>query len=219
VGKRTKIEQGSGNVFADIGLPDPEEALAKAEVARQINRIIADRELTQLQAADVLGIGQPRVSELKRGRLAVFSLEKLIDFAKRLGNEVKISITPSPRPAVKVLTATAQGSASSIGSLSRGRSLAESKTVHLRSLKVSGVQQNVAGTTGAAVYISRAFVDRPLIRQFVRIGAGQGHSISRSARNELRSPEFTISAGLDQYPVFGRMPQTDNAQAPIHRNT
>ena len=103
--KRIKVEEGSGNVFADIGLPNPEEALAKAEIARRVNRILADRGLSQVQAGAVLGIPQPRVSDLVRGRLAKFSLEKLIDFAKRLGNDIEIRIKPSQKPHLKVRTA------------------------------------------------------------------------------------------------------------------
>src|SRR5438105_4663735 len=80
--RRTKVEEGSDNVFADLGLTNPEEALAKADVAREIIRIISERKITQVKAADLLGIGQPRVSELKRGRLSLFSLERLIEFAK-----------------------------------------------------------------------------------------------------------------------------------------
>src|ERR1035441_7166478 len=75
--RKTRVEEGSYNVFADIGLPNPDEALAKADVAREINRIVSERRLTQLEAGNLLGIGQPRVSQLKRGRLGDFSLEKL----------------------------------------------------------------------------------------------------------------------------------------------
>src|ERR1035441_9431789 len=88
--RKIEVEDGSDNVFADIGLPNPDEALAKADVAREINRIVSERRLTQLGAGKLLGIGQPRVSQLKRGRLGDFSLEKLIEFAKALGNEVEI---------------------------------------------------------------------------------------------------------------------------------
>ena len=70
VRRTIKVEEGSDNVFADIGLPNPDEALAKADVAREINRIVSERRLTQLEAGHLLGIGQPRVSQLKRGRLA-----------------------------------------------------------------------------------------------------------------------------------------------------
>lgn len=102
VRRATKVEEGSDNVFADIGLPNPDEALAKADVAREINRIVSERRLTQLEAGRLLGIGQPRVSQLKRGRLADFSLEKLIGFAKALGNQVEIVIKPAPDPRIKV---------------------------------------------------------------------------------------------------------------------
>ena len=105
VQRATKVEEGSDNVFADIGLPNPDEALAKADVAREINRIVSERRLTQLEAGSLLGIGQPRVSQLKRGRLADFSLEKLIGFAKALGNQVEIVIKPAPDPKIKVWVA------------------------------------------------------------------------------------------------------------------
>jgi predicted XRE-type DNA-binding protein len=101
----TPIEVGSGNVFADLGLPNPEEALAKAEIARLIARSIRERGLNQLEAAKVLGIRQPRVSALTRGRLAPFSLEKLLEFARKLGLDVEISVRRSAEPHLKVLTA------------------------------------------------------------------------------------------------------------------
>jgi predicted XRE-type DNA-binding protein len=100
--KRVRVEEGSGNVFADIGIPNPDEALAKAEIARRINHMLADRKLSQVEAGKILGIPQPRVSDLARGRLGKFSLEKLIDFAKRLGNDVELRMTPSRTPRLRV---------------------------------------------------------------------------------------------------------------------
>jgi predicted XRE-type DNA-binding protein len=97
------VEKSSGNVFSDIGLP--EEAVAKSAIARQLNRAIADRGLTQEEAGRLLGIAQPRVSELSRGRLASFSLEKLLEFARKLGMEVEIRIRPSAEPRLKVTPA------------------------------------------------------------------------------------------------------------------
>jgi predicted XRE-type DNA-binding protein len=105
--KRIQSEKGSGNVFADIGLPNPEEALAKAEIARQVNQILVARKLSQAEAGVILGIAQPRVSDLIRGRLGRFSLDKLINFAKRSGNDVEIRIKPSRRPRLKVLRTAA----------------------------------------------------------------------------------------------------------------
>ena len=100
--KRIPSEKGSGNDLTGIDLPNPEEALAKAEIARQVNRILVAGRLSQAEAGVILGIAQPRVSDLIRGRLGRFSLDKLIDFAKRSGNDVEIRIKPSRRPRLKV---------------------------------------------------------------------------------------------------------------------
>lgn len=85
----------SGNVFADIGVSQPEEANAKAELALQINSLIKMRALTQAQAAKMLGINQPKVSALTRGQLTGFSIERLIRFLAALGQDVQIVVTPS----------------------------------------------------------------------------------------------------------------------------
>jgi predicted XRE-type DNA-binding protein len=103
--RRIQVERGSGNVFADIGIANPEQALAKAEIARQVNKIILARGLSQSEAALILGIDQPRVSALSKGRLSVFSLEKMMEFASRMGNEVEISIKPSEHSGIKVAAA------------------------------------------------------------------------------------------------------------------
>ena len=100
--RRIRVEKGSGNVFADAGIPNPEKAMAKAEIARRINHMLAERKLSQVEAGKLLGIPQPRVSDLARGRLGKFSLEKLLDFAKRLGNDVEIRLKPSRMPRLKV---------------------------------------------------------------------------------------------------------------------
>ncbi len=88
-------EKSSGNVFADIGLPDPDQALAKAELARQISALIAARGLTQAEAASLLGLDQPKVSALMRGRLSGFSTERLFRLLNALGREVQIVIKPA----------------------------------------------------------------------------------------------------------------------------
>ena len=85
----------SGNVFADLGLSNPEEALAKAELANKIAVLIADRRLTQAKAAKLLGIDQPKVSMLLRGRLTGFSLERLMRFLLLLGQDIKITVQAS----------------------------------------------------------------------------------------------------------------------------
>ena len=86
---------GSSNVFADIGHPRPAEALAKPELARKISAMIARRGLTQAAAAEVLEIDQPKVSALKRGRLAGFSLDRLVRFLVLLGSDVEIVVKPA----------------------------------------------------------------------------------------------------------------------------
>jgi predicted XRE-type DNA-binding protein len=91
--KRDYIE-GSGNIFADLGLGDAEERLAKAELAQKIGGILRDRRLTQVQAAAILGIDQPKVSALLCGRLSRFSIEKLMQFLLLLGRDVSITIKP-----------------------------------------------------------------------------------------------------------------------------
>jgi len=105
--RRIKVEEGSGNLFADVGLPNPEEALAKAEIARQVNRILAERGLNQGQAGALLRIAQPRVSDLARSRLGKFSLEKLLQFARLTGIDVEIQMKPSSKPRLKVKTKAA----------------------------------------------------------------------------------------------------------------
>jgi predicted XRE-type DNA-binding protein len=88
-------EASSGNVFADVGLP--EDYLAKSKLVMEISRIISDRDLTEKEAAKVLGIGQSRVSALLRGKLSLFSIEKLAEFVKELGDDVVIHVRPAIR--------------------------------------------------------------------------------------------------------------------------
>lgn len=84
---------GSGNVFADLELPNPEERLAKAELALQINRLIKQKKLTQVEAAKLLDIDQPKISALSQGKLSGFSLERLFKFLNLLGQEVLIKVS------------------------------------------------------------------------------------------------------------------------------
>lgn len=95
--KATRVTQGSGNVFADLGLPNPEERLAKADLALAISRAIKERGLTQREAATLMGIDQPKVSHVLRGRLADFSTERLMSFLTGLGRDVEIVVRPAPK--------------------------------------------------------------------------------------------------------------------------
>ncbi len=93
--KADLIERSSGNVFADLGLKNPEELLAKAKLVQRIADIIAERKLTQLRAAKLLGIDQPKVSALLRGKLDGFSTDRLFRFLNALGRDVEIVIRPA----------------------------------------------------------------------------------------------------------------------------
>lgn len=86
------VERSSGNIFADLGYPNPEEALAKARLSSIITDILKRRELTQTQAAKLLGIDQPKVSRLMSGRVREFSLERLIHFLGLLDRRIDIVV-------------------------------------------------------------------------------------------------------------------------------
>jgi predicted XRE-type DNA-binding protein len=90
-----KVRKSSGNVFADLGIPHPEQELLKAKLTLQIYRIIRSRNLTQTEAGKILGIRQPHVSMLMRNRSSAFSVERLMDFLTSLGQDVEISVRPA----------------------------------------------------------------------------------------------------------------------------
>jgi len=92
--KKTKrrTTDGSGNVFADLGLPNPEQELVKASLTLRIHRIIRQRGITQKEAAALLGVKQPQVSLLMRNRSGSFSMGRLIDFLTALGQDVQITV-------------------------------------------------------------------------------------------------------------------------------
>ena len=93
----TKVHNSTGNVFEDLGLANPGERLAKAELARVIRKIVEERGLTQSEAARLLGVKQPDVSDLMRGKLARFSMERLERFLLALDMEVRIQVGPRPK--------------------------------------------------------------------------------------------------------------------------
>lgn len=86
------IEHGSGNVFADLGRPEAETHLLKAELVARIDQIIRERRLTQAHAAELLGISQPDVSRLLRGNFRDYSVERLLRLLTSLGRDVEITI-------------------------------------------------------------------------------------------------------------------------------
>ena len=91
------VTRGSGNVFADIGLPNPEEHLAKAQLVSIIDDVIQARGLTQEGAAALMGIDQPKVSHLLRGRFRGFSTHRLLEFLTALGRDVEIVVRAAPK--------------------------------------------------------------------------------------------------------------------------
>jgi len=93
----TPVTPGSGNVFADLGFAEPEEELTKAQLASHIRQVIKRRRLTQVAAAALMGVDQPKVSALLNGRLANFSSERLMRLLTTLGQDVEIVVKAKPR--------------------------------------------------------------------------------------------------------------------------
>src|SRR3954469_25861785 len=92
---KTEHTRSSGNVFADLELPDADERMLKAQLAVQIRRFIEEKGWTQTEAAEAVGLDQPKVSHLLRGRLAGFSVDRLLSILNRLGHSVEVRISAS----------------------------------------------------------------------------------------------------------------------------
>lgn len=92
-----EIEEGSGNVYEDLQMPDAEAMHVKARLASKIGDIIRHRHLTQQAAAEILGIPQPKLSGLLRGQFRGVSEAKMIECLNRLGRDVEIVIRKAPR--------------------------------------------------------------------------------------------------------------------------
>ncbi len=95
--KKIEVEESSGNVFADIGLLNPKERLAKADLAIRIAETIRARRLMQTRAAHILKIDQPKISRLLRGQLSGFSTGRLMHFLTMLGRDIEITVKPTTR--------------------------------------------------------------------------------------------------------------------------
>jgi len=93
----SNIERGSTNVYADLGLDNAEEMLIKAQLATKIGDIIKRRKLTQVQAAELLGITQPKLSGLLRGQFRGISEAKMLECLTRLGRDIEIIVKSAPR--------------------------------------------------------------------------------------------------------------------------
>jgi len=93
---------GSGNVFADLGLPNPDELLANSDLARKTTNTIQAHKMTQAEAAQLLGIDQPKVSALMRGRLTGFSLERLLKYLNVLNNDIEVVVKPKAEKKARI---------------------------------------------------------------------------------------------------------------------
>jgi len=102
-----KITRGSGNVFEDLGFDNPEEYQAKADLALQIIKIIEARDLTQKEAAVLIGAVQPDISKLKSGQLKGFTLDRLFSFLLRLNRNIEIRVTKARSKSGKLATVAA----------------------------------------------------------------------------------------------------------------
>ncbi len=89
-----EYEEGSGNVFADLGLDDAEELLTRAQIGFHVYTLLKSRKLKQREIANVLSIAQPDVSHLMNGHYSRFTADKLLDFLRRLDQKVTIHIRP-----------------------------------------------------------------------------------------------------------------------------
>jgi predicted XRE-type DNA-binding protein len=89
-----EFEVGSGNIFADIGLPNPEEHLLKAQLVVQLGLLIKARKLTQTAAAKRLGVKQPDLSNILRGRFRGYSVERLMRMLTAFDQDIDIVVRP-----------------------------------------------------------------------------------------------------------------------------
>lgn len=92
--KDIEFEEGSGNIFADLGLKDADELFTRAQIGFHVYGILKAKKLMQREIATVLGIAQPDVSHLMNGHYSRFTTDKLLDFLKRLNRKVTIRISP-----------------------------------------------------------------------------------------------------------------------------
>jgi len=94
-----EIEESTGNVYADLGMADADEMIVKAQLATKIGEIIKSRKWRQQQAAEVLGMTQPKLSKMLRGQFRGISEAKMLDCLARLGRDVQIVVGPARRAA------------------------------------------------------------------------------------------------------------------------
>lgn len=96
--RKIKIEVGSGNIFADLGLPDADAHFLKAEIVSEIYRLANERKLSQAQAGKLMGISQPEVSRMFTGNFREYSIERLMGFLTTFNRDVEIVAKPHKKP-------------------------------------------------------------------------------------------------------------------------
>jgi predicted XRE-type DNA-binding protein len=97
MGKRSKSQISEGSVYDDLGFKNHEEMETKADLVIEISNAIKMKKLTQTQSAKILGISQPKLSELLRGHFRGYSVERLIHFLNELGKDVDIVVRSKPK--------------------------------------------------------------------------------------------------------------------------
>ena len=96
--RQMKVEAGSSNIFADLGLPDAGSHLLKAQIVSELYRLTMTKKMTQAQTGKRLGISQPEVSRLFKGHFREYSIERLMEFLISLDRDVEIIVRPRKRP-------------------------------------------------------------------------------------------------------------------------
>lgn len=92
--RKVKVEMSSGNIFADLGLPDAEAHFLKAQIVSEIYRLTHERKLTQSQAGERMGISQPEVSRLFKGNFREYSIDRLMGFLTAFDRDIEIVVRP-----------------------------------------------------------------------------------------------------------------------------
>jgi predicted XRE-type DNA-binding protein len=106
--KSTRVEVGSANVFADLGLEDADQLMARSQIGFHVFKILEQKKLKQREIASILGIAQSDVSHLMNGHFSRFTTDKLLDFLRRLDRKVTIEVSPHHKgePYQEVISAT-----------------------------------------------------------------------------------------------------------------
>ena len=97
--RRMKVEAGSDNIFADLGLPDAENHFLKAQIVSEIYRLTGERKLTQARAGKLMGISQPEVSRMFKGHFREYSIDRLMGFLTAFDRDVEIVVEPHKKRA------------------------------------------------------------------------------------------------------------------------